>query len=84
MNNKESVICEFEMNFKKPFFCSFNLSDDDIISVLRKHVMLRFVTASRSENGCGDDIFWSEIGSGFEEPGGTPSRVGGSVWQAPK
>ena len=46
--------------------------------------MLRFVTASRSENGCENDIFWSEIESGFEEPGGTPSRAGGSVWQARK
>ena len=46
--------------------------------------MLHFVTTSRSENGGGNDIFWSEIGSGFREPGGTPSRAGGSVWQAPK
>ena len=53
MNKKESVICEFEMNFKKPFCCGFNLSNDDIIFVLCKHVMLRFVTTSRSENGYG-------------------------------
>ena len=43
--------------------------------------MLRFVTTSRSENGYGfwrpglktgveNDIFWSEIGSGFGEPAG--------------
>ena len=25
-----------------------------------------------SENGCGKWLFWSEIGSGFEEPGRTP------------
>ena len=48
-----SVICEFEMDFKKYFCCCFNLSNDHIISVLCKHVMLRFVTTSRSENGCG-------------------------------
>ena len=26
----------------------------------------------RSETGVENGIFWSEIGSGFEEPGGTP------------
>ena len=41
---------EFEMDFKKSFCCGFNLSNDDIISVLCKHMMLRFVTTSRSEN----------------------------------
>ena len=46
--------------------------------------MLRFVVTSRSEKGGGNDIFWSEIGSGFGEPGGTPSQAGGSVWQARK
>ena len=46
-------------------------------------VMLRFLTTCRSENGYGfqrpgqktcveNDIFWSEIGSGFGEAGGTP------------
>ena len=30
---KESVICEFEMGFKKSFCCGFNLSNDDIIYV---------------------------------------------------
>ena len=49
---------EFEMAFKKSFCCGFNLSNDDIISVLCKHVMLRFVTTSRSKNE-----------NGFEKPG---------------
>ena len=55
MNKEKSVICEFEMDFKKSFCCGFNLSNDDIISVLilYKHVMLRFVTTSRCENGDG-------------------------------
>ena len=53
MNKKESVICEFEMNFKKSFCCGFNLSNDDIIFVLCKQVMFRFVTTSRSGNGYG-------------------------------
>ena len=44
MIKKESVICEFEMALKKSFCGGFNLSNDDIISVLCKHVMLRFVT----------------------------------------
>ena len=34
MNKKESVTCEFEMDFKRSFGCGFNLSNDDIISVL--------------------------------------------------
>ena len=53
MNKKESVIYEFEMDFKKSFCCCFNFSSDDIISVLSKNVMLRFVTTSMSENGYG-------------------------------
>ena len=53
MNKKESVIYEFETDFNKSFCCCFNLSNDDIISVLSKNVMLRFVTTSRSENGYG-------------------------------
>ena len=44
VNKKESVICEFEMVLKKSFCGGFNLNNDDIISVLCKHVMLRFVT----------------------------------------
>ena len=53
MNQKESVICKFEMDFNKSLCCGFTLSNDDIIFVLCKHVMLSFVTTSRSENGCG-------------------------------
>ena len=30
---------------------------------------------ARSEKGCENDIFWSEIGSGFGEPGGTPTPI---------
>ena len=51
MNKKESVIRELEMDFKKSFCCN-----DDVIYVLSyicKHVMLRFVTTSRSENEYG-------------------------------
>ena len=44
MNKKQSVICEFEMDLKTSLCGAFNLSNDDIISVLCKHVMLRFVT----------------------------------------
>ena len=33
-------------------------------------------TGPRSENGRENNIFWSEIGSGFGEPGGTtPPRI---------
>ena len=43
------------MDFKKSLCYGFNLSNDDIISVLvlYKHVMLRFVTTSSCENGDG-------------------------------
>ena len=67
MNKKESVICEFEMDFKKYFCCN-----DDIISVLFQLVMLRFETTCGSENGCGKSHFCSEIWSEFGEPCGTP------------
>ena len=68
MNNKESVICEFEIDFKKSFCCGFNLgnskseekerllavySSDDVISLLCKHVILCFVAAFRAENEYG-------------------------------
>ena len=66
MNKKESVIREFEMNFKKSFCFGFNLRYGDIISVLCKHVMLRFVTAAR---------FRSENGYGFYKPGALFSKV---------
>ena len=58
MTKKGGVICKFKMEFEKSFCCGFYLSNDDIISLLCKHVMLRFVTTSRSENG-----------HGFQRPG---------------
>ena len=69
MNKKESVI---RMDFKKSFCCCFNFSNVDIISGLCKHVMLRFVTTTRSENQCEKWHFWSKMGSGFWEPGWIP------------
>ena len=48
---KGSVI--FELDFKTSFGCGINLSNDEIIPVLCKHVMLRFVITSRSEDGYG-------------------------------
>ena len=41
-------------------------------AVLCKHVMLRLMTSSRSENGVENDILWSEIRSEFGEPCGKP------------
>ena len=66
MNKKESVICEFEMDFKKSFCWRSNLSNIYIIFV---HVisMLRFVTTPGLETGVGNDTFWSKIWSGFGE-----------------
>ena len=49
---EESVVCGFEMTFKKSVCCGFRLINNNIISVC-KHVMLCFVTTSRTEKGCG-------------------------------
>ena len=58
------------MTFKKSVCCGSRLINDNIISVC-KHVMLCFVTTSRTEKGCGKwHFFWSEILPGFGEPGG--------------
>ena len=74
MSKKERDICEFEWNLRKLFCCCSNLSNDDGPNYLH----------ARFENGYGfyrpglktgveNDIIWSEIESGFGEPGGTPS-----------
>ena len=57
------------MHLKNIFVCTLNLhvSNDD-----------NFFLKARSENRSGqkmdveNDIFWSDIGSGFDEPGSTP------------
>ena len=61
MNKKDSLMCEFEIDLKKSFCCAFNLSNDDIISVLCKQFILRFVTISSLKTGAENSIFWSEI-----------------------
>ena len=42
-----------------------------LIQVMMKYNFL----AARSEKGCENDILWSEMGSGFAEPGGTPTPI---------
>ena len=50
-------------NRVEEFFClRSNLSYDEIISAKRPGL----------KTGVENDIFWSEIGSGFGKPGGTP------------
>jgi len=61
MCKKERETCEFEMYFKKSLLFSAVLSNDEIIS-----------SRPGLKTGVKNDIFWSEIGSGFGEPGGTP------------
>ena len=62
MSKKEREMCDYEMDFKKSFFCYFsNLSNDDKIS-WRPGLK----TGMKSAN------FWSELGSGFGELGSTP------------
>ena len=52
------------MDLKNVFCLLANLSDNDIISA----------KSSGLKTGVKNDVFWSEIGSGFEEPGGTPHQ----------
>ena len=82
INTKESVICEFEMDFKKSFCWRSNLSNICIIfvQVIR---MLRFVTCTPGlKTGVENDIFWSEMWSGFGVEGGTPPpRI---LWRTPQ
>ena len=51
------------MDLKNFFVCALRPSKDNIISALRPS--LKMVVENY--------IFWSEIRSGFREPGGTPS-----------
>ena len=67
-----SKVCDFEMDFKN-FCLRSNLSNDNISSAERPGLK----TGSGFQwcglkTGVENDIFWSEIGSGFGEPGGTP------------
>ena len=62
MSEKEIETCEFEMDLKN-FFLRSNQSNDNIISAYRQGL----------KTGVGNCIFWSQIGSRFGTPGGTPS-----------
>ena len=76
MNNKESVICEFEIDFNKSFCWRSNLSNNNLpMSGLETAMEIE----ARSETGVENYIpVWSEIGSGFGEPGGkAPPRIPG-------
>ena len=68
MNVFIGQMCERKRNMRilnglEEFFClRSNLSNNGIISAKRPGL----------KTGVENDIFWAEIGSGFEEPGGTP------------
>ena len=62
MSKKEREIFEFEMDLNNFFVCALRESNDNMISALRPGL----------KTGVENYIFWSEIGSGFGEPGGTP------------
>ena len=62
MSKKEIAKCEIEMDLKN-FFLRSNQSNDNIISAYRPGL----------KTGVGNSIFFSEIGSRFGAPGGTPS-----------
>ena len=81
MSKKESLICEFEMDFKKSFCWRSNLSNGDIISVLCKHECYVLSPPPGLKTGVEIDIFWSVIRSEFGEPGGTsPPRSTPLSW----
>ena len=65
MSKKERETWEFERGLKNFFSLCSNPSEDNIISALRPSL----------KTGVENYIFWSEIRSGFREPGGggTPS-----------
>ena len=52
MNVEESVICEFEMDFKKSFCFRFNLSNDDYIisSITGKYCSVAFAWIVTHQN----------------------------------
>ena len=61
MSKKERETWEFERGLKNFFSLCSNPSEDNIISALRPSL----------KTGVENYIFWSEIRSGFGEPGGT-------------
>ena len=66
MSKKEREICEFEMDLNNFLFALQRLRNDHIISALRPGLKM----------GVENSLFWSEIGSGFEELGGIlPLRI---------
>ena len=63
MSKQERDICKFEWNLRNLFCCCPNLSNDD------GH---NYNYMPGLKTGVENDIIWSEIESGFGEPGGTP------------
>ena len=63
MNKREREICQFEIDFQK-----------SVSLALWSKWWWHYFLEARSENECEKWYFWSEIGLGFGEPGGTPTR----------
>ena len=61
------------MNFKKSFCWRSNFSDDIISVLVCEHVCCVLGAPPGQKTSMENNIFWSEIGSGFGEPGGTTS-----------
>ena len=57
--------------FQEILLLTSNLSNDNIISAYARSENGNGFLEARSKNRCGQ-FFWSKIGSGFGEPGGTP------------
>ena len=61
MNKNGRVTYKFEVEFKKVFSWRCKLSNNDIIS-----------SRSGLKTGVENEMFWSEMGSGFKAEDGTP------------
>ena len=62
MNKKKREIWEVEVDLKKLWHNFLDTRSEDGFGFLRPGL----------KTGVESDIFWSEIGSGFGKPGGTP------------
>ena len=64
MNKKKREIWEVEVDLKKLWHNFLDTRSEDGFGFLRPGL----------KTGVESDIFWSEIGSGFGKPGGTPQQ----------
>ena len=71
MNKRETLICEFEMKFKKSFCWRSNLSNDGIFSDGLKWVR---ILETVSETGVENDIFGLKVGQDLKNLAAHPQK----------